>query len=111
MTESIVAVSEIRRWANSVLDAVESQGRLTVDLQRRNYWVLNSEEIWTSEPPEALLGDLNDDLEDIRNDLSKPDLAIREVLAWHTLDHLIRALSKLSADLKGYNFDGEERMK
>ncbi len=109
MSETMVTISEMRRWANSVFDAVEAQGHSFVDLQGRNYWVLNSEEIWSAEPPDALLGDLRDDLEDIRNDLNEPDLAVRATFAWHTLDHLIGTLNKLSADLKGHNFDGREQ--
>ena len=102
MEENVVQISELRNWANKIFDAVERRGISRIDLPARFYWTLDSVEIWDGTPPTATVGDLADDLQDIRNDLeTAEDDAERSIIVWHTLDHFIGVLGKLSADLKG----------
>ena len=101
-----ISISEVREWVAAIFDAVEKSGVKELNLEGRLYWKLDTEEVWESEPPKAIAGDLADDLKDIRSDVTE-DLVVRSAFAWHTLDHFIGALIRLSAELKGFDFSSQ----
>lgn len=106
-----VSISEIREWANKTLDSVEASGVNAVDFEPHLYWMLETDEVWRADrQPGLVAGDSQDDVMDIRRDLAEP-LGERASYAWHTLDHLIGVLIRVSATLKGYDFSRLEKAK
>ena len=102
-----VPISVLRQWAGAIFDAVEARGITEVELDDRGYWRLDSAEVWESRPPEPLRGDLADDALDLQQDLAE-DLDARATIAWHSVDHFLGVLTRLSAELKGCDVDGQE---
>lgn len=101
-----ISISEVREWAAAIFDAVEKSGITELNLEGRLYWQLETDEVWGAEPPKATAGDLADDLKDIRSDVAE-DLVVRSAFAWHALDHFIGVLTRLSAELKGFDFSSQ----
>lgn len=97
---SVVALSQMREWADAIFDAAERSGVTAIDMSGGNYWMLDTSEVWGASPPEPVLCDLNDDFNDIVRDLTDFDLDQRAAFAWHALDHFIGAQTRLSANLK-----------
>ena len=95
-----VPLSEIRAMGNAVFDAIEASGAASLEPVEGFYWCLDSGEAWDlSRQPALLTGDLNDEISDIRKDLTEYT-QIAEKIAWHTLDHFIGVLTALSYQYK-----------
>ena len=103
-----VTISEMREWATAIFDGVEASGLKEIELDDRNYFRFWSDEIWGDEPPEVLVSNLMDDLKDVRSDASGP-IEDRAVSPWHALDHFIGVMTRLSAELKHYDFPDLDR--
>ncbi|QJF51729.1 hypothetical protein [Roseobacter ponti] len=105
-----VALSEIRAMANSVFDALEAGGTRELSPSDGLYWCMDSGQCWDmTREPDLMTGDLEDDVLDIRKDLTEyQDIAAQN--AWHTLDHFIGLLTALSYQYKRSNDLLEERV-
>ncbi|MDH3195003.1 MAG: hypothetical protein OEL78_01675 [Hyphomicrobiales bacterium] len=101
-----VSISEMREWVAAIFDAIEVSGIKELSFEGRLYWRVHTGEVWGPEPPKAIADDLADDLKDIRSDVTE-DLVFRSTFAWHTFDHFIGALTRLSAELKGFDFSSQ----
>ena len=101
-----VTLAEMKEWSDAVFASLKHRGVDKLDRVDGFYWSIDSEMAWESgqEPSSAItgIGDLADDIADIRNDVreSKSDPHSGAVRVWHTLDHLIGVLTALSYQLK-----------
>jgi len=92
-----VSVVEIRNWFGAALDTVERNHGPEVQLEQLPYWQVASPDAFDlSVAPELIVGDLADDVNDIRKDVGVP-VDERSIYAWHLLDHLKGVLVALSA--------------
>lgn len=99
-----LTIAELRDWSAAIFDAVEASGVKHLDVEGRWYWSLPSDQVWGASPPKAEMGDLADDMADIRRNLAD-DAETRAAYPWHALDHFMGVLTCLSAELKGFRFE------
>lgn len=98
-----VSISEIRQMATEVFDALEKGGVTHLDPSEGWYWCIDSTDAWNMKrEPTLLTGDLADDIQDIRKDLTEYR-EIAKTNAWHTLDHLLGVMTALSCQFKTRN--------
>jgi hypothetical protein len=96
MPGTVVTMSEIRAWFTAALDAVERNNGSDVELPHAYYWTIFARDAFdVSVKPEPTLGDVSDDVADIRQDVEAP-VEERAVYAWHILEHLGGVLSSLA---------------
>ncbi len=101
--KEMISISEVRGWANEVLDAVEAAGVYEIAFEPHLYWQLETDEVWSADAvPELTVGDSADDVAGIRRDLTY-SIEERSQCPEHTLDHFIGVLVRLSATLKSYD--------
>ena len=108
MSVERIQISELRVWSSAIFDAAGACRVDTVNMDAQHYWKLDTAEVWSGKPPEPCIGDLLDDVADIRRDVAEPDLVVRGAYAWHTLDHFIGVLTKLSAQLKAVDLPPDD---
>lgn len=91
----VIAVADLRRALNRVLDQVAAEHGETVDLDAGNYWTVRLRDSFSFTEPVALqLGDIADDAETMTEMLQRdPD----EIYPWHDLEHLMGILRRLAA--------------
>lgn len=98
-----LSLSEIRTLANQTFDALEAGGTQALQSNSGQYWRLDSTEAWDlSRTPEAMVGDLREDIGDLHADVTSADHSTG-LVAWHTLDHLIGVLTALSHQVNPQN--------
>lgn len=98
-----VPISEIRKMATEVFDALEQGGVTHLDPSQGLYWCIDSTDAWNMKrEPTLLTGDLADDIHDIRADLTE-FRNIAKTNVWHTLDHLVGVMTALSYQFKAQN--------
>jgi hypothetical protein len=96
-----VSVAELRAAAERLFAAAERRFGSQIRVGGDHYW-----SIWPTEAfnPKAeapvLVGDLSDDLAEVRELLERKDPAEDDDLLWHDLHHFIGVLTRL-ADLPG----------
>jgi hypothetical protein len=97
MSGIVLSISEIRSWVTATLDAVEHKWGPQVELPSTFYWATNFREAFDLNARlEPTMGDLADDVSDIRKDLAG-EIEERVLTAWHTLEHLKGILGALAA--------------
>ena len=105
-----IALSEIKSLALKLFDAVEAKGVTHVKVPSPQYWTV-SPDAFEAEQPEALLGDVWDDLQDLRLELI-PEDDERELSIWHAFHHLSGLMELIAhADNSGELLPPERSLK
>ncbi|MFC1455939.1 hypothetical protein ACETIH_04195 [Microvirga arabica] len=101
MTHQKIAVSEIRRWMNTICDALEMRGISQIDVEQEGYWDVFYEEAYDfSRQPEPQVGSLSDDIADLRKEMEafhSDDIGMVVDHACHHLQGIVKYLSVISA--------------
>ncbi|GIF66834.1 hypothetical protein Ais01nite_48690 [Asanoa ishikariensis] len=93
----VVSVADLRSALDLLLTEVERQHGPDVDLAEGVYWTVSPGEAYRFDdaPPKVTVGDLVDDVESVRELLSRdPD---EGVYVWHDLAHVVGVLTRLAA--------------
>ncbi|MEV4532469.1 hypothetical protein AB0J82_01400 [Asanoa sp. NPDC049518] len=93
----VVSVAELRSALDLLLREVERRHGPQVDLDGGLYWTVwpGKAHRFDGEPPQVTVGDLTDDVESVRELLSRdPD---EGVYVWHDLTHVVGVLTRLAA--------------
>jgi hypothetical protein len=99
MTDAaLVSLADLRRGLSMLLEAVERKYGAVVDLDADHYWTVGPQDSFRFEAtgvPEPTVGQLTDDIDSLRDMLAGE--AVRPLVAWHDLAHVIGILSRLAA--------------
>jgi hypothetical protein len=88
-----VRVDELRAVMTLLLDAVESRFGAVVDLRADHYWLIGGGEAFDlTEAPELSVGQLSDDVAELRH-----ILAGGEPLLWHDVAHVAGIIQRLAS--------------
>jgi hypothetical protein len=94
-TTSQIDLADLREAVSRLLDAAETRFGPTPDLAADHYWVLELSEMFSLDrQPSANAGQLSDDVESIREFLSRPE---GETFLWHDLQHVAGVLLRLAS--------------
>jgi hypothetical protein len=92
----VIEIHELRSALELLLDAVEQRFGSSLELDADYYWMLDQDAAYdmNTDPPTAVLvGQLTDDVTEMRTILSG-----REVVSvWHDLRHVVGVLSRVAA--------------
>lgn len=90
-----IDLAELRKALSRMLDAASRTFGPTVDLAADHYWLLELADTFDLErEPTVNAGHLSDDVESIREFLSRPD---RDTYLWHDLHHVVGVLLRLAS--------------
>lgn len=85
MAEAAIKISELRELANSLFDLLEGQGVDRIDVKQSQYWKVYFADAFDLSPPALVMGDVHDDLNDVRAEVKGSN---DHVIAWHAFMHL-----------------------
>ena len=87
-----IKVTELRQAANLIFDHLESLGHDEIDLEADHYWNIPDKKLYEAyeEPNGFTIGQLSDDLEEVRRINSGQKAPIAYALVW--LSSLFRAI-------------------
>jgi hypothetical protein len=96
-----IQLSEIKGFTDRLFDILRRSGIESVSVPQNFYWTVHSSDAFASaEPPAPTMGDIWDDLADLKWELvGTPDEAVS---LWHACDHLAGLMKAIaSADIDG----------
>ena len=85
MTDTI-SLSEVKSLAVRLFEALEQRGLTHAKVPNPQYWTVSLEALETDQP-EPTLGDVWDDLHDLRAEAARHDRN-HEISIWHAFHHL-----------------------
>jgi hypothetical protein len=99
--DETIDIAELRRLSDQLFRRLEQHGVRQVSVTSRDYWTIFADEAFSlDQPPELVVGDVLDDLRDVRKDAG----ATRDeaVAFWHAFHHLSGLMLFLAnADMQG----------
>ena len=96
-----IDLSELRKLSDRLFDRLERNGIHQVGVKGRDYWTIFADEAFNVDKvPELVIGDVFDDMRDIRKNAEAPE---DEAIAfWHAFHHLSGLMLFLAnADMRG----------
>jgi len=99
--EKSIELSELKALTNRLFETLEQAGIDRIPVTQNLYWtVFASEAFGSGEPPQATMGDVLDDLADLRSEVMNEDP--ETTIAWHAFEHLSGLMKFIAhADLDG----------
>ena len=85
MAEAAIKISELRELANGLFDLLEGQGVDRIDVRQSRYWKVFFTDTFDLSPPALMMGDVFDDLKDVRAEVKDSN---NDSIAWHAFMHL-----------------------
>ncbi|MER9137746.1 hypothetical protein NKI20_15835 [Mesorhizobium sp. M0830] len=85
MAEAVIKISELRDFASSLFDRLEAQGVDHIDVKQSQYWKVYFADAFNLSPPSLVMGDVYDDLNDLRAEVKGSN---SDAIAWHAFMHL-----------------------
>ena len=92
-----ISVQEVRNLALEIFDRISASGIDTVDIDQSIYWSVFPADAFSIEKPDPVLYDLEDDLADLRSEVTDPESPVALGSPWHALHHLAGVCSALAA--------------
>jgi hypothetical protein len=96
-----IDLAELRRLSDRLFARLEQGGVQQVSVKNPHYWTIFADAAFDLEkPPEPVIGDVFDDLRDVRRDAGTPEA--EAVILWHAFHHLSGLMLFLAnADMQG----------
>ncbi|WP_256750321.1 hypothetical protein [Mesorhizobium sp. Mes31] len=85
MAEGAIKISELRELAIGLFDFLEGQGFDCIDVKQSQYWKVYFADAFDLSPPALVMGDVYDDLNDVRAEVKGSN---DDTVAWHAFMHL-----------------------
>jgi len=104
MSSAFIDVNEIKHLTIGMFQMLEEKRISRVQVDDPYYWTVFPEVPQPAEAPAPVLGDVFDDLDDVRADAARPS---DELVVWHAFNHLAGLIKLIArADLKGDLIEG-----
>ena len=105
MTPTFVDMNEIRHLSARLFDLLEQRGVTQISVEDAQYWTIFPEAREPAEKPSPLMGDVMDDLEDLRAEASG---SAETLVVWHAFNHLAGLMKLIArADMNGDLVEGD----
>ncbi|TJV22610.1 MAG: hypothetical protein E5Y04_21575 [Mesorhizobium sp.] len=85
MAEADIKISELRHLTNSLFDCLEGQGVDGIHVRQSQYWKVYFADAFEVGPPTLVMGDVYDDLNDMRAEVHGTN---DDTTLWHAFMHL-----------------------
>jgi hypothetical protein len=104
MAVELVNAKEIRRLAIRLFDLLETKGISQIRVEDSQYWTVFPEAKESAERPSPVMGDVMDDLEDLRAEAAG---TAESLVVWHAFNHLAGLMKLIArADMNGDLIEG-----
>ncbi len=105
-----VPVSEIRRWMNTICDALETGGVSQIDVDQEGYWSVFFDNAFNlSHMPEPGIGSLSDDIGDLRREVDVFHSEDRGMIVGHACEHLAGIVTYMAFTYPGVVVNASDR--
>jgi hypothetical protein len=104
-----ISVREISRLARGVFEALERAGIEEVEVDRDQYWCVFPSDSLATAAPGLTLGDVTDDLKDLKSEVDDPESPLKLASPWHALHHLHGIIGYLAAKAIAYELPEKGR--
>jgi len=100
--QTSIELCELKALTSRLFETLEHAGIDRIPVKQNLYWtVFVSEAFGSGEPPQATMGDVLDDLADLRSEVMNQDPETT-LIAWHAFEHLFGLMKFVAhADLDG----------
>lgn len=102
MSAERISIREISRLAHGVFESLEQAGIEEVDVDGGRYWCVFPTDSFASQTPDLTVGDVADDLKDLRSEVDDSESPLKMGLPWHALHHLHGIVGYLAARAIAY---------
>lgn len=101
MNETALTISEVKNWVEAIFEAMERADVTSIPVEERHYWQVHSSDAFEfKDRPDPVVGDVFDDIHDLRSEVTN-FRANEGMVLWHALDHLSGILTFLAANSGG----------
>jgi hypothetical protein len=105
MAPWLVDTKEIRQLSAQLFDLLEQRGATQIRVEDAQYWTVFPEAREPVEKPSPVMGDVMDDLEDLRAEASG---SAETLVVWHAFNHLAGLMKLIArADMNGDLIEGD----
>jgi hypothetical protein len=102
MNAERISIREIGRLARGVFESLEQAGIEEVNVDGAQYWCVFPADSFASQRPDLTMGDVVDDLKDLRSEVDDPESPLKTTSPWHALHHLHGIVGYLAAKAIAY---------